>query len=111
MIRRPPRSTLFPYTTLFRSEATVHAREAVARPPLLELGQARPHEEAALGAGHADVVAVGLQVEDRRARQQPRTASPRVHRERLVVLGGRRRRLGARRGTPGDPLDRLVEPP
>src|SRR3712207_7077286 len=27
MIRRPPRSTLFPYTTLFRSEADVHARE------------------------------------------------------------------------------------
>src|SRR2546430_7772434 len=24
MIRRPPRSTLFPYTTLFRSEATCH---------------------------------------------------------------------------------------
>src|SRR5438552_8288199 len=24
MIRRPPRSTLFPYTTLFRSEANVH---------------------------------------------------------------------------------------
>src|SRR5256886_4832273 len=24
MIRRPPRSTLFPYTTLFRSLATVH---------------------------------------------------------------------------------------
>src|SRR3712207_9009765 len=28
MIRRPPRSTLFPYTTLFRSE-TALAREAV----------------------------------------------------------------------------------
>src|SRR3712207_7648141 len=28
MIRRPPRSTLFPYTTLFRSR-----REGVARPP------------------------------------------------------------------------------
>src|SRR3712207_7724336 len=27
MIRRPPRSTLFPYTTLFRSRA--HAREAL----------------------------------------------------------------------------------
>src|SRR5256885_8101355 len=26
MIRRPPRSTLFPYTTLFRSGAAVHAR-------------------------------------------------------------------------------------
>src|SRR5258708_24703770 len=24
MIRRPPRSTLFPYTTLFRSRSTVH---------------------------------------------------------------------------------------
>src|SRR2546422_7387904 len=29
MIRRPPRSTLFPYTTLFRSEI----RSAWARPP------------------------------------------------------------------------------
>src|SRR2546426_2071807 len=26
MIRRPPRSTLFPYTTLFRSRATHHRR-------------------------------------------------------------------------------------
>src|SRR2546426_7085915 len=26
MIRRPPRSTLFPYTTLFRSPANVHKR-------------------------------------------------------------------------------------
>src|SRR2546430_7320956 len=25
MIRRPPRSTLFPYTTLFRSQSTEHA--------------------------------------------------------------------------------------
>src|SRR2546430_12070060 len=30
MIRRPPRSTLFPYTTLFRSEALVAAEEAAA---------------------------------------------------------------------------------
>src|SRR5205823_12581357 len=27
MIRRPPRSTLFPYTTLFRSEEARHPRE------------------------------------------------------------------------------------
>src|SRR3712207_7153881 len=26
MIRRPPRSTLFPYTTLFRSMVAIHAR-------------------------------------------------------------------------------------
>src|SRR2546430_8483676 len=31
MIRRPPRSTLFPYTTLFRSELTPAAREALFR--------------------------------------------------------------------------------
>src|SRR3712207_4967144 len=30
MIRRPPRSTLFPYTTLFRS--ITHLRDAAARP-------------------------------------------------------------------------------
>src|SRR3712207_7965147 len=28
MIRRPPRSTLFPYTTLFRSHALLQAQEA-----------------------------------------------------------------------------------
>src|SRR5256885_11488209 len=35
MIRRPPRSTLFPYTTLFRSE---HSKETH---PLGRVGQAR----------------------------------------------------------------------
>src|SRR3712207_8108750 len=35
MIRRPPRSTLFPYTTLFRSARTqVHEVEVVRRPVL-----------------------------------------------------------------------------
>src|SRR3712207_6896752 len=29
MIRRPPRSTLFPYTTLFRSDAVARAREMI----------------------------------------------------------------------------------
>src|SRR2546427_4844384 len=31
MIRRPPRSTLFPYTTLFRSQLTEETRELAAR--------------------------------------------------------------------------------
>src|SRR5258708_27952557 len=31
MIRRPPRSTLFPYTTLFRSEKTGRRQEATVR--------------------------------------------------------------------------------
>src|SRR3712207_7183380 len=31
MIRRPPRSTLFPYTTLFRSQSTVLVGQALGR--------------------------------------------------------------------------------
>src|SRR2546422_10914589 len=31
MIRRPPRSTLFPYTTLFRSDGAEHLAPAVAQ--------------------------------------------------------------------------------
>src|SRR5256885_4157650 len=39
MIRRPPRSTLFPYTTLFRSPSSVFdAGAPTADPALLELG-------------------------------------------------------------------------
>src|SRR2546422_3396219 len=33
MIRRPPRSTLFPYTTLFRSHLTERAAPVLARMP------------------------------------------------------------------------------
>src|SRR5258708_32039580 len=31
MIRRPPRSTLFPYTTLFRSQRQTHAQSSTAQ--------------------------------------------------------------------------------
>src|SRR3712207_8292511 len=37
MIRRPPRSTLFPYTTLFRSGRGRRARAALRRRPAAEL--------------------------------------------------------------------------
>src|SRR3712207_8693766 len=47
MIRRPPRSTLFPYTTLFRSALAAH-------------GEPRPDDR-----GQADVVADGLGLGDR----------------------------------------------
>src|SRR2546429_2523290 len=47
MIRRPPRSTLFPYTTLFRSALAgicLSARTVRARPLLASLvGQQPPH--------------------------------------------------------------------
>src|SRR2546426_1545458 len=40
MIRRPPRSTLFPYTTLFRSPFTcrLHHLHPLAPPPLRAVG-------------------------------------------------------------------------
>src|SRR3712207_7706065 len=44
MIRRPPRSTLFPYTTLFRSpDGGAHGRD-LARDALEPVGLARPRE-------------------------------------------------------------------
>src|SRR2546429_5689687 len=44
MIRRPPRSTLFPYTTLFRSHAKL----------LLDLSQFRPHALADRRSSHGE---------------------------------------------------------
>src|SRR3989442_6368576 len=38
MIRRPPRSTLFPYTTLFRSDLPAHtSHHELAQPPIATL--------------------------------------------------------------------------
>src|SRR5437667_7476000 len=45
MIPRPPRSTLFPYTTLFRSQAQARQRER----PLLGLIQVKPGQVVGLG--------------------------------------------------------------
>src|SRR3712207_9412608 len=45
MIRRPPRSTLFPYTTLFRSElarAVERGEIDVAYQPVIDLSSGRP---------------------------------------------------------------------
>src|SRR5690348_17621563 len=49
MIRRPPRSTLFPYTTLFRSRDDPEVPAASPQSPeeLGVLGRARVHEPAA----------------------------------------------------------------
>src|SRR3712207_8549124 len=45
MIRRPPRSTLFPYTTLFRSMQTGWpARSAALSNDLQQRGDEQPHE-------------------------------------------------------------------
>src|SRR5256885_12150130 len=67
MIRRPPRSTLFPYTTLFRSDGALVGGRAAQAPRegsgqgLLEAPRPRPRRRAAAalrraraGPAHAD---------------------------------------------------------
>src|SRR5947209_8980875 len=51
MIRRPPRSTLFPYTTLFRSQIVVNPaiQDGLAHYPHLD--SVTPHR---IGDGHED---------------------------------------------------------
>src|SRR2546430_3023311 len=68
MIRRPPRSTLFPYTTLFRSQARDHRQQVVGVVGLEKLDR----QECGRGA-EADAVreAVELAAEVRRV---PRVA-------------------------------------
>src|SRR5258708_31312478 len=48
MIRRPPRSTLFPYTTLFRSNRRDHAK---ITPPAQRRGRPKPSISAGISIG------------------------------------------------------------
>src|SRR3712207_8073504 len=57
MIRRPPRSTLFPYTTLFRS--TRHSNEHAMHPA--QQGCRAPFHEASPQRGTADPIPGGPQ--------------------------------------------------
>src|SRR3712207_6978001 len=65
MIRRPPRSTLFPYTTLFRSLAPQGLRAALADVPV-------PEDDGHLAAdqhvgGPVDAVDEGVPATDRKS--------------------------------------------
>src|SRR2546428_5083740 len=62
MIRRPPRSTLFPYTTLFRSVTVVTAREGLE--PVTLHREHAPHERAQLRAVHDPALVVERLVVD-----------------------------------------------
>src|SRR2546421_12553324 len=61
MIRRPPRSTLFPYTTLFRSvlgpvaRSVEHAQSHVAEHDLLEDGQEIDRKSTRLNSSHDQI--------------------------------------------------------
>src|SRR5580693_6867306 len=57
MIRRPPRSTLFPYTTLFRSRAAGHRwhRGLPPAPPGLRRGDHRDRKSTRLNSSHSSI--------------------------------------------------------
>src|SRR3712207_8443004 len=67
MIRRPPRSTLFPYTTLFRSGVAHHRRHAA-----LLHGADHPHDRAR-GDARADAGAERARVRGDRAEDRKST--------------------------------------
>src|SRR5256884_7649483 len=77
MIRRPPRSTLFPYTTLFRSDpggaaqstrATGSESPPVARPPNYEFEKRRKEQERKANKD--------AKREERRLRREQQAAEP-----------------------------------
>src|SRR3712207_7845342 len=74
MIRRPPRSTLFPYTTLFRSLLELHVDDRDGAPLAVHL----THAGADLGdhtdaeAAHAHVVALHERSEEHTSELQSR---------------------------------------
>src|SRR2546422_5140394 len=49
MIRRPPRSTLFPYTTLFRSPVLAHDRPVAVDQPAVQI------EHVPVGVGRQEI--------------------------------------------------------
>src|SRR2546430_7657425 len=54
MIRRPPRSTLFPYTTLFRSLEVAREGQELAHDALAIARAVEPHERVELADGEVD---------------------------------------------------------
>src|SRR5258708_24084238 len=78
MIRRPPRSTLFPYTTLFRSRTARSAGEAAAQ--ALARGARRPRQSRS--EEHTSEL------------QSPDHLVCRLLLEKKIMIGGLRPRLG-----------------
>src|SRR2546428_12648377 len=107
MIRRPPRSTLFPYTTLFRSRELQNVIErcvVLAEGPLVELNDLP-----------LDVLLPEHRLKVRRAGRPPPKQAPggfqRPGGLRLNARGqGDKREAPPRRGGPPQPLQRNVSP-
>src|SRR5437899_1373632 len=126
MIRRPPRSTLFPYTTLFRSPAAARdrarplpgrrprPRHAVggARRPARGVRPHRPREGRERGAGARQARAAERADPDRHRGGDPaRSAHGGLDRPRVRVRAARPRAAGARRDHGPRPAGRAGRDP
>src|SRR2546422_3693437 len=76
MIRRPPRSTLFPYTTLFRSEPE-HVVDA--NNDLVQATREEEHETARILAELTDAVRARLDEIERRSEEHTSELQSRLH--------------------------------
>src|SRR5438876_6413986 len=107
MLRHPPTSTLFPYTTLFRSRAADRLRRAegaeTEEEPAALLGRAGLGDEAAVGV-------VERLVADARGEADHRVGQVRVERTSVAKVAVEpRARLGQHRGRLGDAADQAEE--
>src|SRR2546426_9136251 len=73
MIRRPPRSTLFPYTTLFRSQPQLLLHQAIACP---ETCQQAPDELGVKEALSGDPAGLEIPVDQRSEEHTSELQSP-----------------------------------
>src|SRR5437588_8021431 len=89
MIRRPPRSTLFPYTTLFRSHGGsilggAHTQPAgPGRSALVRGNQARSEEHTSELQSHSDLVC-RLLLEKKKKKKKKKKQSKKKKRTRII---------------------------
>src|SRR2546427_8668830 len=88
MIRRPPRSTLFPYTTLFRSGSIGFARQAgparfdgLARPPRGRVHDRTDRKSTRLNSSHSQISYAVFCLKKKNKKNFPPTRGRRIQRE------------------------------
>src|SRR2546427_1499522 len=92
MIRRPPRSTLFPYTTLFRSrrlerrrdQACDHARPRQRRQEALAADGLRDRKSTRLNSSHSQISYAVFCLKKKKKRET-NTAQARTHQNRAAM--------------------------
>src|SRR2546430_13262185 len=87
MIRRPPRSTLFPYTTLFRSLQFLDGRWYVTHSGLLQLafrkGCCGDRKSTRLNSSHSQISYAVFCLKKKKKSATPQTNLPNLNNQRL----------------------------